>query len=378
MQKNVYASITVPYLTSVLQEYFKKKDFIITNYLIEPCPFKIGEGKRKKFYKLILEANHDCPDLILKVLPENDVVIASTQDDHHREVAFVESELFQIITQIISIPVVAVYRDESTKEWWVLMEDVTTALKKIGPPKPPNADILRKMLRSLGKFHALSWEQTSLLEKYPWLMDFNQWISSGCQLIQSLIKGYASKPWIEEFLKAKPGLVSGFAVFMNELTWRSKEILKTFVYSPELILNTISHSPKVLSHNDLFFPNLGWRHQELVVIDWELFGTAPACWDIYSAYAGMPCPEIQEKEALDIYFQAIEEEGIEVHREAWLSGYHKLELIEFLAFGLRDLVTMIYNPQSPLSEEKKKQVKVELDRLLTIMEEAYCEINKVK
>lgn len=373
MQKINCAGMTVPFLTSVLRDYLKKQDLIITNYLIEPCSFKIGEGRRKKFYKLILEANQECPDLILKILPAKDGVIESTLDYHHREVAFGESNLYKKVRQIIQIPIITVYRDERAKEWWLLMEDVSPALKRIGPPKPPTADLVRGMLTSLGKFHALTWEQVNLAKEYPWLMNFNQWVRSGCKIILALIAGHGDEPWMKEFLQDKPGLLSGFPHFTNWLTLERKKLLQTFLESPDIILNMINQSPQALCHNDLFFPNLGWDNNKLLLIDWEFVGIAPTSWDVYSAYAGMPCLEIQEKEALDIYFQAIEEEGFEVNREGWLYSYQKLEVIEFLAFGLRSFVPIIFDPNSHLSEEEKKPVILELNRLFHVMERVYDE-----
>lgn len=376
MQDIMCNGLTNTFLTTVLRDYLELQDLEIANYSIEPCSFKTGEGKRKKFYKITVEADQKCPDLILKVLPETDGAIGSTLDFYHREVAFVESDLYRKVAQNVQIPIVAVFRNEDAKEWWVLMEDVSPALEKIGPPKPPTADVVRAMLRNLGKLHALTWEKSTLTSDYPWLMDFNQWVRSGCLVIRALIEDQAQEPWIEEVLQDKPGLVSGFPGFLNWLTPERKEILKTFVYSPEKILNVINQSPKAVCHNDLFFPNLGWHDDELLLIDWEFVGIAPTPWDIYSGYAGMPCSEVPEKEALEIYFQAIEEEGIEVDREVWVNVYHKLEIIEFLLFGLRALVPVIFDPNSPLPEERKKLVRAELDRLLGVMEQVYYEIKE--
>lgn len=350
-------NINKSYLRDCLRRYFNNPSISLDNIFIESFKANTGDGKQKNFFKIKLNVNERNLEFILKYLPETDGSIGLSKDLYYREIKFASSELYNKINKIIKVPIIATYINEEANERWILMEDVSNSLKNFGPPTPPTADILKKILYKMGQFHSLTWNDSNLIESSPWLMKFEDFFKGGCKILQSAIEGKALNPWVQNYLGDNPELIESFSVFLNWLNEDERLMLQKLIYNPDLILDKLSKSAEAVCHNDLYFPNVGWDNDELLLIDWEFVGISPTAWDIYNLYSGIPCPDLKEEEAFEAYFKGVEADGLKVDKTSWIKTYRQLDIISILAFELKDLVPRAFSSKSSLPEHKKEFIK---------------------
>jgi thiamine kinase-like enzyme len=362
--KDLINDINKLYLRDCLRKYLKNPSLSLDSICIDVFKANTGDGKQKGFFKVKLNTNDIHLEFILKYLPETDGSIGLSKDKYYREIQFVNSQLYNEINKIIQVPIVATYKNEETNERWILMEEVSYSLKNFGPPTPPTADTLKKVLYKMGQFHSLTWNDNSLIEKYPWLMKFEDFFRGGCKILQSAIEQKSLETWVQSYLDDNPELIESFSEFLNWLNKNERYILKQLIYNPDLILSKLSKSAEAVCHNDLYFPNVGWNNDELLLIDWEFIGVSPTAWDIYNLYSGIPCPDLKEEEAFAVYFNGVEADGLKVDRVSWIKTYRQLNIISILAFELKDLVPRAFSNKSTLPEKKKEFIKSHIRKMV--------------
>lgn len=368
MKTNTFQSLSIDVLEKSLRRYYKNNELQVIDFDMNPIEVRTKDGKNKEFYSLTVNEKHQSINMILKTFPNPNGINSMSSDNCYREISFFGSDLYYCIDDLIKIPIVEVCNNIETNERWILMADVSEELKNFGPPTPPTADDLKLLLYKMGKLHSLTWERNNLSTEYPWLMDFEVWVKNGSCLLKSIMDNNIEAPFVVNYLKDKPALLTAFPKFLEWLPDSRREILKQFIYYPEKILNYINLCPKAICHNDLHFSNIGLSNSNVLLIDWEFIGVAPTAWDIFSLYGGIPNPALSQDEAFEVYFSSVEENGITVDREAWIKVYRNLELIEILTYALRDLVPHAFSENSKLPEEHKDIVKGELNSLIDKIE----------
>lgn len=373
---NLVNNINKSYLRDCLRRYLNNPSISLDNIFVEPFKANTGDGKQKTFFKIRVDFNEEISEFILKYLPETDGSIGLSKDLYYREVQFAGSELYNKINKIIKVPIIATYISEEANERWILMEDVSNSLKNFGPPTPPTADILKKILYKMGQFHSLTWDDSNLIEFSPWLMKFEDFFRGGCKILQSAIEEKALDPWVQNYLDDNPELIESFSVFLNWLNEDERHMLQKLIYNPDLMLNKLSKLAEAVCHNDLYFLNVGWDNDELLLIDWEFVGISPTAWDIYNLYSGIPCPDLKEEEAFEAYFNGVEADGLKVDRISWIKTYRQLDLISILAFELKDLVPRAFSSKSSLPEHKKEFIKGHISNMVKNVIHTYETLTK--
>ena len=339
------------------------KDFVgwdeNTTYEIELCQFKTSKGK--DFYRL-LPNNDEISDLILKVFPIQDGSMAMTEDSDMRELLFVNSELHNEFSKDIGLPNMSKYRTE--EGFGILcMEDISEELTKVGPPTPPTKGMVTNLIKTIGKLHAKHWQEEKVVENYPWLMDFKLWLKRGMKLLLIVIGEDEGFEWAQKILENRSDLKRAMPSFLESLSSEEKEQFINILKSPEVIMDRLEKMPWTVSHNDLFFSNLGLKDDQLLLIDWEFVGYSPAAWDIHSAYAGIPPIGVNEEDMVEIYFDQISQ-ATEDEKAAWLDGYKIMGAVEGLIYGLRTLVPKVYDPESDLPEKFRPMLSGEIEKIV--------------
>lgn len=358
-----------------IANYCGCNDLSNEKYFLDEIKVRTGAGKLKKFYKFSTKENNTENNFIIKVIPVMDAAIGMSEDKYHREFNFASSHLYKKINEVFKIPIILTYKNSDTKEHFIVMKDITEELDKFGPKNIPDKDTLIHIISKLGKFHSITCNNERLETDNPWLMNFDIWVKNGCKVMQAIIDNKIEDRWIDIYIKDKPELIEAFPKFMKSLNVIQQNTLKEFIYNPEIILNSVNKSLRAVCHNDLFFPNIGKDIEEWHVIDWEFIGVSPTAWDVYSLYSGIPQEELKEEEMFDVYFNALEEEGVKIDKEQWIKAYNNMEVIEILLYALRDLVPLAFDINSKVSEEHKNLIKEELKKLIEKAEATKINLN---
>ncbi len=344
----------------VIKEFYQYSDVNELTVSIENSDFKGGAGKDKEFNKAIVNYNGEIKELIIKAYKEKDFSMILSGDIGMREAVFANSDLMKTLSSECTIPVVGGCNEDDEK--WVIMTDVSEELSKFGPPDVPSKDTILKVLYGLGKMHSKTFNDKSY-EKHDYLLNFNQWFSNSCELLSKLMEGNKDNTFVQKYLEVRPNSIEAFQKFAESFEQEKLEDFKGLLEKPENIVKAIETAPYAIGHNDLFFPNVGWDGENPVFIDWEYVGYAPIAWDVMSLYGGIPCEGLTDEEAFEEYFRGVEESGKYIDREAFVDSYKKMEAIESIMYGVREMVHAAYGIDG-MPEERRSIFMGELNRLM--------------